>query len=232
MFYAEEQTAGVGQRNRRWASPPRVNIYATYVAPFPTESLALLAYVPQVVTIATAQTLESFGFAPKIKWVNDLHLSGKKVCGVLCENQGSFHDGLQSMLIGVGLNVNMEKEICDSLDQPVTSLSVEAAKEFDKEPIFQALTGALKENILKLIREKSFGGFLPYLNAHLSYIGEPILVIDREGEFKDDDAEHPDTKKGILVGINEHGHLLLQKEDDSVEEVITGRMRPVDFGKK
>ena len=52
-----------------------------------SECMKLTAYA----AVAAAEALESFGVNDvKIKWVNDLYLNGKKICGILTEGSADF----------------------------------------------------------------------------------------------------------------------------------------------
>ena len=77
LITASEQTAGRGRFKRRWESPPDVNIYATFCFWFDLHRTDL-GHIPQILALASAQTLEMLGFFPKIKWPNDVLLGGKK----------------------------------------------------------------------------------------------------------------------------------------------------------
>ena len=71
--------------------------------------------------MAVAQALESLQLKPRLKWPNDLLLSGKKVCGILCETTEGW------VVLGIGLNVNMDAEELAQIDQPATSLLIETS---------------------------------------------------------------------------------------------------------
>ena len=215
ILSAEEQTAGRGSHNRRWASPPRVNLYVTFVLPFPKKSSEKLFFVSQVANIAVARTVKKFGFDPEIKWPNDLMLNKKKVSGILSENKTL--DGAadySALLIGIGLNVNMDKSVGESLDQPVTSLSVEANRLFEKEEILPFLYQDLKECIGQLL-EKGFSDFHHELNSMLAFKGETIIVDRDVGE----------PLQGIFVGIDEMGRMKLQVTQDKIISIQDGRIR-------
>ncbi len=101
---AGTQTAGKGREDRKWVSPPHVNIYASFCLFF-LKTRKDLANVPQVVAIAIADYLQRQGLEARIKWPNDILIKGKKIGGILAETTSV--ENHMAMIVGVGLNVNM-----------------------------------------------------------------------------------------------------------------------------
>lgn len=105
---AEEQTAGRGQRGRRWFAQSGECLCATYyfgwglAAPETAGQLAFLAGVAVVETLASSFLLPPSSFA--LKWPNDILLNGRKVGGILIELMQT-PGGEWIALIGVGINV-------------------------------------------------------------------------------------------------------------------------------
>jgi BirA family biotin operon repressor/biotin-[acetyl-CoA-carboxylase] ligase len=133
---ANEQTAGRGTFKKRWVSPPGVNIYATFHFQLPRDdpripTLAIL----MAKSLATVLTKE--GLSPVIKWPNDLLLNGKKLSGVLCETE--FHEDVVELFLGVGINVNLERQETEQIDQPATSLLIETGRNWDREELLEKL---------------------------------------------------------------------------------------------
>jgi BirA family biotin operon repressor/biotin-[acetyl-CoA-carboxylase] ligase len=200
LFTADEQTKGRGTHGRRWASPPDVNIYGTFVFRLPKEKERLLLNIPQITTYSVLLTLEHFGFEPRLRWVNDVLLNKKKMCGVLCETAIGSDLNYTPVLLGIGLNVNMPEEICANLDQPVTSLMVERGQPFDKDEVLGVLQQHLKTNIDLLIKH-GFSLFVNDISQKMEFIGESIKVKE--------DINNTITE-GIMQGIDENGFLLIQ----------------------
>lgn len=69
------------------------------------------------------RVLRKYGVNFFIKWLNDIYLNGKKVCGIFCEFLGEV-EGFGSIIIGIGINVNV-KSILDEIKDIVISLKVE-----------------------------------------------------------------------------------------------------------
>ena len=95
LVWADKQTKGKGSNDRSFASP----VGGVYMSFLLAEN-DLLPYVTPVAAVAVRRALVSvFHVTPTIKWVNDLFLSGKKICGILCEKTSS------SVIVGIGVNL-------------------------------------------------------------------------------------------------------------------------------
>lgn len=102
VVFSDEQTAGKGSNGRSFLSPSG-GIYFSIL--FSEPKREVLPYITPVAAVAVRRALASvFNARPEIKWVNDLYLSGKKICGILCENVSS------GVIIGIGVNVSRPKE--------------------------------------------------------------------------------------------------------------------------
>lgn len=119
---AEHQSSGRGRRGRQWHSPYGSNLYLSLGWRF-EKNLSALGCVPLVVALATAKALSRIGLeGHRVKWPNDLLLSGHKFCGCLVEMQGD-PKGPCHVILGVGINVHMpESEETAAIDQPWTDL--------------------------------------------------------------------------------------------------------------
>lgn len=107
VIVACEQTAGRGRYGRQFFSPVDSGVYLSLL-------LRPTAYSPQQATCLTAaaaaamcQAIEAVtGQQPGIKWVNDIFLHGKKVCGILTEAAVGLETGtLNYMVLGAGVNL-------------------------------------------------------------------------------------------------------------------------------
>ena len=95
---AERQTAGRGRMERSFFSPEGGMYLSAILRPeIPPEDLLLMTPMAAVAVWKAVEKLT--GIRLGIKWVNDLYLEGKKVCGILCERTGD------AVIVGVGLNL-------------------------------------------------------------------------------------------------------------------------------
>ena len=98
LLTADSQTAGRGRLGRSFLSPPGTGLYMSLLsAPPPGADCGLITVLAAVAVCRAIE--EMTALQPKIKWVNDLFLRGKKVCGILAEGLGG------PVIIGIGVNL-------------------------------------------------------------------------------------------------------------------------------
>lgn len=127
IIIACEQTAGRGRYGRQFFSPVDSGVYLSLL-------LRPTAYSPQQATCLTAaaaaamcQAIEEVtGQQPGIKWVNDIFLHGKKVCGILTEAAVGLETGtLNYMVLGAGVNLYPPAEGFPEEIQPIAGSVLE-----------------------------------------------------------------------------------------------------------
>jgi len=141
VVVADAQTAGRGRMGRRWVSPAGKNLYVSLLLrpPVPTVDAPLLALVAGV---ALADAVEAVGVPGSLKWPNDLYCGGRKAGGILAE-MASDPDGVRHVVIGVGLNVNMEEaDFPPDLRGTATSLRIRAGVVFRRVDVLARLLEA------------------------------------------------------------------------------------------
>lgn len=107
LVTAETQTAGRGRQGKSFYSPDGTGVYLTLVV-HPNAPILDAVSVTTRASVAVCRAIRSICPAePEIKWVNDLYLNGKKICGILVEAVSDFETGItKSLVIGVGVNVS------------------------------------------------------------------------------------------------------------------------------
>ena len=217
ILSAEEQTEGQGMHGRRWLSPPHVNMYATFMFLLPRDNQ--VSRISQITAIAVARTLQEFGFQPQIKWPNDVLLNRKKVCGVLCELMTQDDPCRYVCVAGIGLNINMEKGLCESLDQPVTSMFVESGKKFSTRDVTSRVFRHMQECIgLFCHPGNDFSSLYSEFDGMLAFKGETVLI--------EPEAEPSSPVLGTFLGITRQGYLQLEVAG-AAHTLVDGRLKPI-----
>ncbi|MCL1913448.1 MAG: biotin--[acetyl-CoA-carboxylase] ligase [Eubacteriaceae bacterium] len=102
VYIASRQTQGRG-RNRRPFASPEGGIYMSiaFKCPNPVDALVTIG-----AAAAVAESIAKVcGQEAKIKWVNDILVGGKKVCGILAEGVLGANSGeLEYAVVGIGIN--------------------------------------------------------------------------------------------------------------------------------
>ena len=105
VIAADEQSAGRGRLKRAFYSPAKTGVYFTAIY-VPSKNIEEPALLTASAAVAVCRSLkEFFGADAKIKWVNDIYVSGKKVCGILAEGHLGPDGKIDAAAIGIGINI-------------------------------------------------------------------------------------------------------------------------------
>ena len=108
VIVAAEQTAGRGRMGRSFFSPSGSGIYLSMLLR-PQSSAAETTKLTAWAAVAVAEAIETLsGAETQIKWVNDVYLGGKKVCGILTEASLDCERGMTDyVIVGIGINLRV-----------------------------------------------------------------------------------------------------------------------------
>ncbi|MBR2520576.1 MAG: biotin--[Oscillospiraceae bacterium] len=128
---ASGQTSGKGRLGRYFHSPAGKGVYLSMLLR-PLLPPDRLGAVTAGAAVAVCDAVENAcGTRPGIKWVNDLIMGGRKVCGILAE--GTFADGrMTDIVLGAGVNVlDTPEDFTEGLSSTATSILMETGLETD-----------------------------------------------------------------------------------------------------
>lgn len=198
IYTTAHQTKGRGTHSRQWLCPPNVNIYPTYSFLVPESSFNQLHFFPLITGYAVSMMLKGYKLDCTIKWPNDVLIHFKKMTGILCESYPLEKNRLINL--GIGLNVNMNQALCNTIEQPVTSMSIAAEKEFSVEEVQERLTFHLTE-ALHLFMSSGFNLFYEKISETIERFEGKDIKFDTQGNG---------LFKGKILGIDRNGQLSLQ----------------------
>ena len=106
VILADQQTAGRGRLGRPFYSPEQSGIYLSMIY-VPKHSIIQPAKMTAAAAVAVCRALKKiYSLDAQIKWVNDIFINGKKVCGILTEGVSNFETGgIEAAIIGIGVNI-------------------------------------------------------------------------------------------------------------------------------
>ncbi|MFM7195191.1 MAG: biotin--[acetyl-CoA-carboxylase] ligase [Bacteroidota bacterium] len=187
------QSAGKGQAGTTWSSQPNLNLtFSVYLEdPLPATDAFNLNIIA---TLAVADVCARRGLADvKVKWPNDVLLTGKKVSGILCENsiQG---DRVRYAVIGIGLNVN--QKLFDGFS--ATSLASASGRTIELNMVFHELMERLEHRFDQLKAGEQEGLRSEWLSRLLLY--RELHTFNT--------VQGPLT--GFISGIDGYGRLMIE----------------------
>ena len=202
---AEKQTAGRGRLGRSFASPPG-GLYLCYLLR-PSEAPDALGELTALTAVAVRRAVhKACGLAPEIKWVNDLMLEGKKLCGILAE--AVIREGkAESVILGIGVNVETRME---NFPPELRETAVSLRQVMKTPPDRLRLAAAVLEELDALARSfpAERGEYLAQYRSACLTVGKRVTLTD--------------GTEGFAEGLGEDFSLLLRLGDGSLRQVRSG----------
>lgn len=148
IVLADTQTAGRGRQGRGFQSVPGAGIYFSMLLKPKVDIEQVFSLTP-VAAQGVCDAIERLtGVRPKIKWINDILMDGRKICGILTELMLAPDGRVDKVILGIGINVNQKLEDFDaSLGDIAGSIAMATGKTWDKEVLTTALIDALDRRI-------------------------------------------------------------------------------------
>jgi BirA family biotin operon repressor/biotin-[acetyl-CoA-carboxylase] ligase len=210
ICFAEQQTCGKGRLQRNWYSPFGQNIYFSYLHLF-KKDIRALAGLSLVISLAVVKTLQNYHLLNplQVKWPNDIIYQNRKLAGCLTEIQVNA-DSVCSVIIGIGININMIAANVQQISQPWTSMRNILNTYVDRNPLCVLLIN----NVITYINQ--------FENKGLLYFVEEWQEVD--AMFDKEVTLNCANRKiqGMAKGINEFGCLQLTLPNGEIKAFSSG----------
>ena len=194
LFVADGQQQGRGRLGRTFYSPAGTGLYLSYL--FSTkEPLERLTALTPAAAVACARAIERLcGRYVGIKWVNDLYLQDKKVCGILTEAVSAATPGEEhKIIIGVGINLTTE-HFPKELEHSAGALG----RSIDR----SLLAGEIAHGLIGIKNDLYDRSFMEEYRARSVVLGKRVRMIRGDVETE-----------GIVEGFDCDGGLLLRTDE-------------------
>lgn len=208
---AREQTAGRGRLGRTFCSPDG-GLYFSVLLRLPF-SLAHINRITLAASVAVCQAIENLcGIQPGIKWVNDIFMNGKKLCGILTEASVEGESGaVDFVVLGIGLNVRLMNDLPPEIQDIAGALA-----QYCTPPLRAVLVAEILKQLEKTILLLEDDHFLELLQAYrqrLCMLGQTVQVI---GDGQPYFAQAED--------IDANGYLIIRREDGTKKALYSGEI--------
>lgn len=215
LLVAKAQTGGRGRLGRSFCSPEG-GIYMSLLL-HPDMCMENAVSLTTMAAVAVAESIsEATGRETSIKWVNDVYLDDKKVCGILTEAKACVGENRpEYVIVGIGINVMAPKEGFPSEIKDI------ACSIFESENEPEGFKEELIEDIVRrfyryyVMSEKS-DHFIKYKKL-MNLLGKEIKIIENIFE--------PDKYKiATAIDIDEKCRLIVKYQDGTVEALSSGEV--------
>src|SRR5919108_4951733 len=216
VIIAEQQKNGRGRQKRKWLSPKGGIWLSVVLKPhIPTAQITLL---PLAAALAVRDAIKkSTELDAKLRWPNDVMISGKKVAGILIDISTEAKQ-VNYAVIGIGINANVDSSAISSWLEKnsiaITSISDELGQNTSMLGLTRELLERLEYYYLELERRGPCT-IIEKWKKNSDILGRKVAVVQKNNK----------TIQGIAVDIKNDGSLLLRTDRDDIMVVVADDIR-------
>lgn len=217
VVLAEEQSAGKGRKGRGFYSPSGTGIYMSVLFRPTEEQSKNVVLVTTAAAVAVCRAIRRvLREEPEIKWVNDVYLRGKKICGILTEAVSDVESGgIDTVIVGIGINYRKPPQgFPADLDDLVGAVCTE-----DCVIPRNTLAAAVLNELLDLYQELSEKTFMEDYRKWSNVIGKEIR-FSTGVEYGDGEQ----WECGRALDIDEEGGLVVRLDGGEERVLRTGEI--------
>lgn len=204
VIVADEQTAGKGRLKRAWLSPGGNVALSLILYP----ALANLPSLIMLASLAVVHSIEAVtGLKSQVKWPNDVLINGRKVSGILIENDVQANT-VNYTIIGIGININLRLADFPEILPVATSLGAELGRDVSRLSVIRCLLVEIERLYLVL----SVGGSVyEEWRDSLVTLGKRVRATTGETIYE-----------GVAESVDRDGSLRLRGWDGSLTRIVAG----------
>ena len=205
VIFARRQLSGRGRMGRSFESPEG-GIYMTMLVR-PTDPVCLTMAAAVAVRRAMVDKLN---LDPAIKWVNDIFVRGKKVCGILCESAFGADALSEYVVIGAGVNIT---EPLGGFPADISAVAGALLPHGSGQELRSRLAAAFLEDLFGEYARLDSRSFLDEYRRRSMVTGKNVSVISPTL-----------TRHGKAIAIDDDCRLVVRFDDGTTEHVSTGEI--------
>lgn len=209
VIIADTQTGGRGRFTRKFHSPSGCGIYMSILLK-PQMPAGNAVLITSAAAVAVAEAIETLcGKDAKIKWVNDVYMNSKKVCGILTEGAIKPDGDFDWAVLGIGINA-FEPE--NGFDAEIKNIAGAVFDEY-RENLRNRIIAEVINRFYRYYNELEKKTFLDEYRKRSFVLGEIVDVVKNE-----------ENRKAKALDIDDDCRLLVEYEDKSKEFLSSGEI--------
>lgn len=211
VIIAEQQKSGRGRQNRKWLSP-KGGVWLSVVLR-PTISASKITLLPFAAALAVCDAIKkTTQLDAKLRWPNDVTISGKKVAGILIDISMEG-ERINYAVIGMGINANVDSSAISSYFEKsikVTSLSDELGHKTSILGLTKAILERLEYYYMELMHCVPHT-IIEEWKKNSDILHQKVVVMQNNR-----------TIQGIAADVGDDGSLLVRTDDcDNINVVAS-----------
>ncbi|MCL2387885.1 MAG: biotin--[acetyl-CoA-carboxylase] ligase [Defluviitaleaceae bacterium] len=218
VIIADHQTAGRGRYGRSFFSPQGHGIYMGVILRPSFIRLSSPTLVTAFAAVAVCEAVETVANCnPQIKWVNDVFLGGKKICGILTEAVSDYESGgIQWVVTGIGVNFTKPKEgipsewediigavFSNENEKPSTTRNQLAAEIINRMMEIESKDPNAEHNLMENYKKR------------MMMLGERIVVTNTGGK---------QSYEATAIDIDDAGQLIVKMDNGEILSLSSGEI--------
>jgi len=212
LILADTQSEGTGRKQGRSFASPSGGIYMSLVLRPEQVHFSNITHVTACAAVCVCEALETVcAVSPKIKWVNDVFIGDKKVCGILTEAVTDFESGgLGWLVLGIGINFSARSdEFPESLRDIVCSVYPDGKPKMPRSQVIAEIV----RRVLAMCEKGDDSEIFKKYKSRMMLLGEKVNVIQGD-----------DVYSATALDINEDGHLIVKTESGEIQTLFSGEV--------
>lgn len=223
LVIARKQTAGRGRMGRTFVSPEDSGIYMSLILR-PGRSFAEAIPVTAAAAVGVCRAVrETTGRDAGIKWVNDIYIAGKKICGILVEAVPDRKTAeLDSVVIGIGIDYmkpsedvlkQIPEDVLEKMDW-IYNVSDLQKEDPSKSPITRSrLAAKVADEVIEICSNLAERAFIGEYKKNSIILGKKIVFIS--GGI---------SQSAVAIDIDNDGGLVVKLPDGIEKTLYSGEI--------
>ena len=214
VIIAESQTAGRGRLGRTFVSPQKTGLYLSIIYS-PDGGISNPAILTTASAVAVCRAIKKlYNKETSIKWINDIFLNNKKICGILTEGFTNFETGaIDSAIIGIGININQNtKDFSEELLKTAGSICNDKTDSATRTQLASLVTG----EVINILNQEQ--------DSIISEYKSRSFLIGKEVEVHPVIGDTSKIYKAKVLDINSEANLVVQSQDGEIKNLSSGEV--------